>query len=117
MNDEIVKMKRAKMYVDYLISGVDPIDNENIDSETFQNQRVIACFKYISEVLERDIYNMENKTSRSHIEFFISDEQIRELKPTSFNRKISEIADDINKVTASNGTKKMSGKAICVNPI
>lgn len=66
MNDEIVKMKRAKMYVDYLISGVDPIDNENIDSETFQNERVVACFKYISEVLERDIYNMENKTSRSH---------------------------------------------------
>lgn len=77
MNDEIVKMKRAKMYVDYLISGVDPIDNENIDSETFQNERVVACFKYISEVLERYIYNMENKTSRSHIEFFISNPDLQ----------------------------------------
>ena len=33
MSDEIVKMKRAKMYVDYLISGVDPVDKENIDLE------------------------------------------------------------------------------------
>ena len=112
MSDEIVKMKRAKMYVDYLISGVDPVDKENIDLETFQNERVIACFKYISKVLERDIYIMENKTSRSHIEFFISDEQIRELKPTSFSRKISDIADEINKVTATNGTKKISGARI-----
>lgn len=112
MNNEIIKMKRAKMYVDYLINGIDPVDNENIDLETFKNERVVACLKYISEVLERDIYSTENKTSRSHIEFFISDEQIRELKPTSFNRKISEIADDINKATASNGTKKISGARI-----
>lgn len=112
MNNEIIKMKRAKMYVDYLINGIDPVDNENIDSETFKNERVVACFKYISEVLERDIYSMENKTSRSNTEFYITDEQIQELKPTSFSRKMSDIADDINKATVSNDTKKISGAKI-----
>ena len=37
MNQEIAKLLRAKMYMDYLANGIDPVTNTGIDADTLHN--------------------------------------------------------------------------------
>ena len=100
-------MQWAKMYMDYLANGVDPVFNTDIDEDTLHNEQVISCFRYISDILARDIYEAQNSI-KSNNEFYISDEQIAELTTYSFNCKVSELAAEINRVTEENETKKLN---------
>lgn len=59
MDHEIERLQRAKMFMDYLANGVDPVSNTDADVNTLQNEQVIACFKYVSDVLARSIYEAE----------------------------------------------------------
>lgn len=60
MDNEITKMQWAKMYMDYLANGVDPVFNTDVDEDTLHNEHVISCFIYISDILARDIYEAES---------------------------------------------------------
>lgn len=53
MNQEIAKLLRAKMYMDYLANGIDPVTNTDIDTDTLHNEKVIACLRYVSDILEK----------------------------------------------------------------
>lgn len=108
MDHEIEQLQRAKMFMDYLANGVDPVSNTDADASTLQNEQVIACFKYVSDVLARNIYEAENSTKHSHADFFITKEQCAELNVYPHNCKVSELANEINRVTENNGTKKLS---------
>ena len=55
---ELEKMQRAKMYIDKLANGIDPLtDNEMTDDRTLNNVRVSRCLFYVSEVLGKVIDN------------------------------------------------------------
>lgn len=106
MGNEIDKLQQAKMFMDYLASGIDPVFNTDADADTLHNEQVIACFRYISDVLARDIYQAETDM-KNNDDFYITEEQIAELNVYSYNCKVSELANEINRVTAVNGTKKL----------
>lgn len=108
MDNEIERLQRAKMYMDYLTNGVDPVSNMDADTNTLQNEKVIACFRYVSGVLERNIYEAKSVTKHSNSDFYITESQCAELKVYPYNCKVSELANEINRVTKINGTKKMS---------
>lgn len=56
---ELEKMQRAKMYIDKLANGIDPLtDNEMTDDRTLNNVRVSRCLFYVSEVLGKVIDNV-----------------------------------------------------------
>ena len=112
MENEISKLQKAKMFVDCLSEGIDPVTNTNADVNTLSNEEVIACFRYISNVLDGYIYNIEANMKKNN-EFFITDEQIAKLNIYPDNRKVSEIAYEINRVTEENKTKKLS--AVLIN--
>ncbi len=108
MDHEIKRLQHAKMYIDYLANGVDPVSNTDADANTLQNEQIIACFRYVSNILARNIYEAENSTKRSNAVFFITEEQCAKLNVYPYNCKVSELANEINRVTVNNGTKKMS---------
>lgn len=105
MENKINKLQQAKMFMDCLANGVDPTNNMNVNSDTFHNEQVVACFRYISDILTEDIYRIKTSIKKNN-DFYITDEQIHKLTIYSYNRKVSELANEINRVTAENETKK-----------
>lgn len=107
MDNDITKLQWAKTFMDSLANGVDPVNNTKADTGTLYDEQVISCFRYISDLLAIDIYKAEKKIKVSN-RFYITDEQSAELKPYSYNCKVSELAVEINRVTEVNNTKKFS---------
>lgn len=106
MGNEIDKLQQAKMFMDYLANGIDPVSNTDADTETLRNEQIIACFRYISDILARDIYQAETDIKKNDA-FYITEEQLAELNVYSYNCKVSELANEINRVTVANRTKKL----------
>lgn len=107
MEHELEKLQLAKMYMDYLANGIDPISNTDAASDTLHHEQIVACFRYISDILAWNISEAE-KTKRRASAFYITDIQCAELNVCQNLCKVSELADEINRVTASNRTKKLS---------
>lgn len=73
------------------------------DKETLIHHNILECLKCISGLLE-DIVSNENSTGNRR--FFITDEQCKQIQIIS-QQKISEIADELNRVTQGNNVKKL----------
>ena len=115
--NEVKKLKRAKLYMDKLSVGVDP--NTGIclnEDDIVRDSRVIACFEYISSVLEREIEVIENGGQISKkpkkVRTFITDEQFSDLKLNYGECKVSDIANEINRVIEPNNSKKLQASWI-----
>ena len=110
--NEIDKLRRAKLYMDKLTNGVDPNSGMRVhEDDIVRDSRVIACFEYISRVLEWEIESFENrpttpeKPRRRRV--FINDNQFSQLQLNYGECKVSDITNEINRVIVDNGTKKM----------
>lgn len=59
---ELETMKRAKMYIDKLANGINPLDNTNVsEDDIINNVRISRCFFYISNILRQVIENIGTK--------------------------------------------------------
>lgn len=110
--NEINKLKRAKLYMDKLSNGIDPNSGMRVhEDDIVRDSRVIACFEYISRVLQWEIEAFENKPvkseKRSQQRVYITDEQFTELQLNYGECRVSDITKEINRVIADNCTKKM----------
>ena len=55
---ELEMMQRAKMYMDNLAQGIDPISNQELPEDTvLNNVRLARCFFYVSGLLGKVIDN------------------------------------------------------------
>ena len=55
---ELEKMERAKMYMEKLANGINPIDDSPVpDGDTVNNVRISRCFFFVSDILEQVIKN------------------------------------------------------------
>ena len=109
--NEIDKLKRAKLYMDKLANGVDPNSGMRVhEDDIVRDSRVIACFEYISRVLGWEIEAFENRTETPEKlrrrRVFISDDQLAQLQLNNGECKVSDIANEINRIIAGNETKK-----------
>lgn len=110
--NEIDKLKRAKLYMDKLANGIDPNSGNRVHvDDIVRDSRVIACFEYISRVLGWEIEAFEHSEKPSkkpkRVQTFITDEQLAELKFNYGECRVSDIANEINRVIEPNGSKKM----------
>lgn len=105
MEDETDKLKQAKMFIDNLANGIDPVLKTDVNADTLNNEQVLACFRYISDVLSFDIQAGSRKSKRGKKAVYITEKQIAMLQITE-SRKVSEIAEEINRVIAENETRK-----------
>ena len=83
--NEINKMKRAKLYMDKLSKGIDPNTGMRVHEEDIVcDSRIIACFEYISRVLEWEIECFDNKApARKSVKrgrVYITDDQFSKLQ-------------------------------------
>ena len=55
---ELETLERAKMYMEKLANGINPIDNSVIpDEDIVNNVRLSRCFFYVSDILRQVIEN------------------------------------------------------------
>ncbi len=108
---ELEIMQRAKMYIDKLANGVNPLTGEHVpDNDTINNVRISRCFFYVSDILHQVIDNggqvgAKKKTKKSN--FFITEEQMLDLHTRTTECYVSDIAEEINRVAEGNDTVKM----------
>lgn len=91
---ELETLQRAKMYMDQLAQGVDPISQQELPYDSaLNNVRLARCFFYVSGVLEQVIRNGGQVGSVHKAEFAITPEQLSRVQPSPYPIRITEFAD------------------------
>jgi hypothetical protein len=112
--DEIEKLKRAKMYIDKLANGIDPISNIEMPNDTILNNvRLSRCFFYVSDVLRQVIDNngmTKLRVRKNKQDFFITNEQKRLIDIVNAECYLKDFVEKINTITEPNNCKKFQAK-------
>lgn len=113
---ELEKMERARMYLDKLANGIDPITDEELPNDTvLNNVRLARCFFYASDVLRRVIENGgEIKAGKKpkRADFSLTPEQRDAIHISKTPISISELVEKLNAVIDTTSMKKVSTTAI-----
>ncbi len=100
----IEQLKRAKIFMDKLADGINPVTNTDVDADTLRNAQIIDCFKYVSNVLDEDIKHNAQRRKYGKKAVYITQDQISKLQIVE-KCKVSDIAKEINKVIEENETR------------
>ena len=96
---ELEKIQRAKMYIDKMANGINPItDEQTTDDYTLNNVRVSRCLFYVSDVLRQVIENIGNvgKQSKSgKQQFSITPKELSQFMLSSKPTPVREINSHI----------------------
>ena len=113
---EIDIMKRAKMYLDKLSEGINPLDGTRVNSDDIvNNERISRCFNYISTVLEDVINNGGNVVKNFYISrtpFSVSYQQLENFEYSDTPISLSEIVKRINNLIDSENMVELKATAI-----
>ena len=102
---ELEKLQRAKMYMDKLANGIDPITDSELPQDTaLNNVRLSRCFFYVSDILRQVIENGGVVGKREKTKpFHITPEDIAKVNISGqalpimqFCRQIYEAVNDID---------------------
>lgn len=108
-------MQRAKMYLDKLSQGIDPITNTEIPEDSvLNNVRLARCFFYVSGILQQVIDNGGTvkavRTEKSA--FSITAQQLAGITPYDHPVQITAFADLLTAAANNPDTKRPSPTAI-----
>ena len=107
---ELETMQRAKMYLDKLAQGIDPITNQKIpEDSTLNNVRLARCFFYVSDVLGKVIANggAVGQVTKT-LDFAITPEQLAFVQISEFPIRITEFTDALYQAVKNPEMKKLS---------
>lgn len=92
---ELEVMQRAKMYLDKLAQGIDPISDQAVPGDSALNQpRLSKCFSYVSDVLGRVIANGGQVVAVARQEpFAITAQQLRMVQLSREPVRVTQLAD------------------------
>lgn len=107
---ELETMQRAKMYLDKLAQGIDPItDREIPEDSALSNARLARCFFYVSGVLGQVIANGGTVGQRVRtLEFSLTPEQLRRVELSPYPVRITEFTEALYRVVDNPDMKKLS---------
>lgn len=107
---ELETMQRAKMYMDKLAQGIDPITNQELPEDSALNHvRLARCFFYVSGVLDQVIANGGVVGQRAKtLDFAITPEQLAGVKISDYPVRITELADALYQAVGNPAMKKLS---------
>lgn len=87
-------LQRAKLYMDRLAQGIDPISEQELPEDSTLNQvRLARCFFYVSGVLQRVIDNGGQVGSKPKKNNFAVTERMLRLTPSEQPLRITEFAE------------------------
>ncbi len=109
--DETAKLMRAKMYIDKLANGINPIDDTLAsDTDVINNVRVSRCLFYVSEVLESVIDNKINNGGKKtkKMPFCLPAEKRNQFPISDIPLTVSEITNCLNSLADLELCKKLN---------
>ena len=108
---ELETMQRAKMYLDKLSRGIDPItDREMPEDAVLNNVRICRCLHYVSGVLEQVIAN--GGVIGEKAPFAITWEQKAKITLSNEPVRISDFTENINRAAYDPSRKKLNATSI-----
>lgn len=97
---ELEIMQRAKMYIDKLANGIDPLSGQPIpDAEVVNQVRISRCLFYVSDVLQRVIDNggtVEKRVKTKKVPFYLDARTREQVDISETPISVSEITRRIN---------------------
>lgn len=114
MMTELETMQRAKMYMDKLAQGIDPISGRELPEDSALNQvRLARCFFYVSDILGQVIANGGVIGGKPKLApFQISPEQLSRVAVSQEPVRVTQLVDRISEAVHDPGMKKPSTTAI-----
>lgn len=111
---ELETMQRAKMYLDKLAQGIDPITNREIQEDSVLNHvRLARCFFYVSDVLGQVIANGGVIGGKQKLQpFAVNSEQLSKVKISQEPIRVTQLVERIQAVVQNPQMKKLSTTAI-----
>ncbi|MBR4092694.1 MAG: hypothetical protein IKK32_07435 [Oscillospiraceae bacterium] len=112
---ELEKIAYAKMFIDKLANGINPLDDSKIpDGDIVNNVRLSRCFFYVSDILRQVIENGEKQSEPKpkRVPFAITQEQIEKYEFSETPIPVSKITDKINSLIDLKVMKKLSYRQI-----
>lgn len=108
---ELEKIERAKMYMDKLANGINPLDDTPIpDGDIVNHVRLSRCFFFVSDVLRRVIENkgVTPPPAKPKVPFALSPEERSRFPFSETPLPASEIARRLNALTDREDMGKIS---------
>jgi len=111
---ELETMQRAKMYLDKLSQGIDPITNQDVpDDSVLNNVRLARCFFYVSDVLGQVIANGGTIGGKPKLDPFAIDmDQIAKVRISQEPVRVTQLVDMISEVVNNSGMRKLKTTVI-----
>ncbi len=104
---ELEIMQRARMYMDKLSQGIDPITDRRLPEDTALNQvRLSKCFSYVSGVLGQVIANGGHVGQVEKKPFAITPQQLAAVPISTYPIRITEFADAVLRTTGDPEMKR-----------
>lgn len=115
---ELEKIEYAKLFIDKLANGIDPLYDTPLKETDCANQvRMSRCFFYVSDILRRVIENggiypapMSKKTKRQRFSLTMQERQNVSVSETPLS--VKEISTYLNGLINTQTTKKISSVKI-----
>lgn len=113
---ELETMQRAKMYIDKLAQGIDPITDREMPEDTvLNNVRLARCFFYLSDILGQVIANggvIGQKPKRQP--FSVTPQQLAKVQLSREPVRISQLVEMIS-AAAENPQMRKPGTTVITN--
>ncbi len=112
---ELETLQRAKMYIDKLANGKNPLDDTTLsENDIVNNVRISRCLFYVSGILGKVIENdgvVQNKRVKK-TDFTISQEELEYFDYSNKPIPVSEIAKRVNTVSKSENSKTFTHRMV-----
>ena len=110
---ELETMQRAKMYLDKLSRGIDPITGNEVPEDTvLNNVRICRCLHYVSGILEQVIANGGTVGKREGTPFVIDRSRMGGIRLTDHPVSLTEFTGNIVAGMGDPNMKRPNAKAI-----
>jgi len=107
MSTELEKLERARLYIEQLANGIDPISGLELPDDSALNQvRLSRCFFYVAEVLGQAI-TKEKKAAKIPLLPFALPDELRGQIPIEPNRMIMHFMGSINALIDETAMRKL----------
>ena len=110
---ELEMIQRAKMYMEKLAQGIDPISDQEIPEDSvLNNVRLARCFFYVSGVLDQVIANGGNVKKTPKKNFYVTEEELRRLNPSPEPIRITQFVELVMNAINDPDRKKLKTATI-----
>lgn len=102
-------LQHANLYIQKLAKGINPIDNTPIPKDDIvNNPQISECLLFVSKFLEESLNNKPKSKSSKKDNFYITNEELRDLEFSEKPIYISDLVAKINKFKPSEDMKNLS---------